>query len=77
VSSFLIADELSSAGRMDHVVCGDFGEASELVRDEVRAGDLVLTIGAGSIECLGGQILANMRDGPRGRKPLENAATAL
>jgi UDP-N-acetylmuramate--alanine ligase len=61
VSSFLIADELSAAGRDDSVVCSDFGEASEIVSEATRAGDLVLTIGAGSIESLGGMILGNMR----------------
>jgi UDP-N-acetylmuramate--alanine ligase len=60
VSSFLIADELHSLGRPDAVVCGDFQEACEQIRGSVRSGDLVLTIGAGSIECLSRQILEGL-----------------
>jgi UDP-N-acetylmuramate--alanine ligase len=60
VSSFLIADELHSAGRLDSTVCGDFKEAAELVCGSVKPGDLVLTIGAGSVEELGAQILRGL-----------------
>lgn len=58
VSSFLIADELS--GRGDAVVCGDFQEATALVCENVKAGDLILTIGAGSVEQVGRQILREL-----------------
>ncbi|MDR2780260.1 MAG: UDP-N-acetylmuramate--L-alanine ligase [Synergistaceae bacterium] len=60
VSSFLIADELGALGRDDAVVCGDFQEAAEQIYEAVRPGDVVLTIGAGSIECLGRQILKRL-----------------
>jgi UDP-N-acetylmuramate--alanine ligase len=61
VSSFLIADELFTMGRNDVVVCGDFQEASESLCDSVKPGDLVLTVGAGSIESLSKQILENLK----------------
>lgn len=70
VSSFLIADELHSSGRSDAVVCGDFEEAADLVREGVKPGDIVLTLGAGSVEDLGGQILAELRK----RAAVNNAA---
>jgi UDP-N-acetylmuramate--alanine ligase len=62
VSSFLIADELNALGRNDAVVCGDFQEAAEQIYEAVRPGDMVLTIGAGSIESLSRQILKRLRD---------------
>jgi UDP-N-acetylmuramate--alanine ligase len=61
VSSFLIADELSAMGRSDAVVCGDFQEASELICGAARPGELVLTIGAGSIETLSKRILDGLK----------------
>lgn len=61
VSSFLIADELHSAGRADSAVCGDFQEATDMVCDNVKPGDIVLTIGAGNVEELGGQILGALK----------------
>ncbi|MDR1516319.1 MAG: UDP-N-acetylmuramate--L-alanine ligase [Synergistaceae bacterium] len=70
VSSFLISDELHLAGRSDAVVCGDFQEAADLVCEGVKPGCVVLTIGAGSVEELGGQILAELRK----RTAVENAA---
>lgn len=60
VSSFLIADELSSTSRDEVAVCGDFAEATTLVCETVKPGDLVLTIGAGSVEKLGRQILREL-----------------
>ena len=57
VSSFLIAEALNKLGRENVVVCGDFQEAANLVSANVRSGDMVLTIGAGSVEVLGRQIL--------------------
>jgi UDP-N-acetylmuramate--alanine ligase len=61
VSSFLIADELLASGRADATVCGDFQEACDLVCENAKPGDLVLTIGAGSVEELGGEILEGLR----------------
>ena len=60
VSSFLIADELCAAGRTDLAVCGDFEEAADLVCENAKPGDIILTIGAGSVEELGGQILRGL-----------------
>jgi UDP-N-acetylmuramate--alanine ligase len=62
VSSFLIMDELISLGFGDAVVCGDFKEASDLVCDNAEDGDLILTLGAGSIETLGRQIMAGLQE---------------
>jgi UDP-N-acetylmuramate--alanine ligase len=61
VSSFLIADELHSAGRRDAVLCGDFQEASDIVCGAVKQGDMVLTVGAGSIERLSRQIVKRLQ----------------
>jgi UDP-N-acetylmuramate--alanine ligase len=61
VSSFLIADELHAAGRADSAVCGDFQEAADMVCDNVKPGDIVLTIGAGNVDELGGQILRALK----------------
>jgi UDP-N-acetylmuramate--alanine ligase len=62
VSSFLITDELHATGRDDAVMCGDFQEASEHVCDAVQPGDMVLTVGAGSIEYLSRQILKCLQE---------------
>jgi UDP-N-acetylmuramate--alanine ligase len=72
VSSFLITDELHAAGRGDAIMCVDFEEAAEHVCDNVRPGDMVLTIGAGSIEYLSRQILKCLQERAR-----VNAETAL
>jgi UDP-N-acetylmuramate--alanine ligase len=61
VSSFLIADELTAIGRGDAAVCGDFTEASELISDCVKQGDMVLTVGAGNIEYLSREILNRLQ----------------
>ena len=61
VSSFLIVDELHTLGRQDVIVCGDFQEATDHVCAAVKPGDLVLTVGAGSIEYLGKQIVNRMQ----------------
>ncbi|MDR3077104.1 MAG: UDP-N-acetylmuramate--L-alanine ligase [Synergistaceae bacterium] len=66
VSSFLIVDEMHSLGRWDAVVCGDFQEAVDHVCESVCSGDMVLTLGAGSIECLGRQILKRLQPRVRG-----------
>jgi UDP-N-acetylmuramate-alanine ligase len=76
VSSFLIMDELTSMGLGDSVVCGDFAEASDLVCGSALEGDLVLTIGAGSIETLGKQILGQMQ-GKQGRGPRRSGTEAV
>ena len=61
VSSFLIADELIGMNKTDSLVCSDFQEASNLICDGVKPGDLVLTIGAGNIEYLSKQILGSLQ----------------
>jgi UDP-N-acetylmuramate--alanine ligase len=61
VSSFMIVDELHSQGRGDVTVCGDFQEAADQVCAAARPGDMVLTVGAGSIEYLGRQILKGLQ----------------
>ena len=62
VSSFLITDELHAAGRTDAIMCGDFEEAAEHVCEAARPGDMVLTVGAGSIEYLSRQILKCLQE---------------
>lgn len=61
VSSFLIAEELGVLGREEATVCGDFQEATDLVCERAHAGDLVLTIGAGSVEKLSKQVLNSLK----------------
>ncbi|MDR1651443.1 MAG: UDP-N-acetylmuramate--L-alanine ligase [Synergistaceae bacterium] len=64
VSSFLITDELHSLGRSDAAVYADFQEAAEQVCGAVRPGDMVLTVGAGSIEYLSRHILKRLKEKP-------------
>jgi UDP-N-acetylmuramate--alanine ligase len=66
VSSFMIADEMHSLGRGDAVVCGDFQEAADQVCAACRPGDMILTVGAGSIEYLGRQIMKSLQSRARG-----------
>ncbi|MDL2263375.1 UDP-N-acetylmuramate--L-alanine ligase [Synergistaceae bacterium OttesenSCG-928-I11] len=73
VSSFLIADELIGMNKTDSLVCSDFQEASNLVCDSVKPGDLVLTIGAGNIEYLSKQILGSLQK----RFPVAGAAAVV
>ena len=73
VSSFLIADELVGMNKTDSLVCSDFQEASNLVCDSVKPGDLVLTIGAGNIEYLSKQILGSLQK----RFPVAGAAAVV
>jgi UDP-N-acetylmuramate--alanine ligase len=73
VSSFLIADELIGMNKVDSLICSDFQEASNLVCDSVKPGDLVLTLGAGSIEYLSKQILGSLQK----RFPIANAAAVV
>lgn len=61
VSSFLIADELASAGRNNSLVCSDFQEAANLVCENVKPGEMILTIGAGNIDFLSKQILGTLQ----------------
>ena len=63
VSSFMILDELHAQGLKDAVVCGDFQEAAEQVCSAVKPGDIILTVGAGNIESLGGQIVKRLEAG--------------
>lgn len=61
VSSFMIVDEMHALGRRDVVVCGDFQEAADHVCAAVNPGDMVLTVGAGNIECLGRKIVKSLQ----------------
>lgn len=61
VSSFLIADELAAMGSCNSLVCSDFQEAANLVCDNVKPGEMVLTIGAGNIDFLSKQILGTLQ----------------
>ena len=63
VSSFMIVDQMNMLGRQDAVVCGDFQEAADHLCAAVKPGDLVLTVGAGSIEYLGRQIVKRLQAG--------------
>lgn len=73
VSSFLIADELTAMGKADAQVCGDFHEAATLVCDNARPGDVILTIGAGSIEELSREIVNCLQK----RYPVADAAEVV
>ena len=66
VSSFMIVDEMHALGRQDVIVCGDFQEAADHVCAAVEPGDMVLTLGAGSIEDLGRQIVKCLQTGEDG-----------
>jgi UDP-N-acetylmuramate-alanine ligase len=59
--------------KVDSLICSDFQEATNLVCDSVKPGDLVLTLGAGSIEYLSKQILGSLQK----RFPIANAAAVV
>jgi UDP-N-acetylmuramate--alanine ligase len=57
VTGRLVADAVETAGGRVAWTPG-FDEAEALLRDELREGDLVLTIGAGDVDALGRRLLA-------------------
>ncbi len=62
VSSDLIAGSFPD-GVGDPVCCDSFEDAVERVRETCVPGDVVLTVGAGSISCLGERILRSIEEG--------------
>jgi UDP-N-acetylmuramate--alanine ligase len=57
VSGRLVADAVAAAGG-DVAWTPDFDAAEARLRDELREGDLVLTMGAGDVNALGRRLLA-------------------
>jgi len=53
-----LARAIRVAGRVEPVFVGDLGEAPELLREQVRDGDVVLTMGAGSVGQLPSRLVA-------------------
>lgn len=58
VTSRIITDRVSADVRFEP----DFSATPDTVRDVVQAGDLVLTMGAGTVTMLADEILGNLRD---------------
>ncbi len=67
VDSRVITDRIDADGT-DVRFVRDFSAAPEAVRDLVRPGDLVLTMGAGTVTMLGDEILASLAQAPGGEK---------
>ena len=62
VSSLLIADAVEAAGGPRPLLPVDFAQALELLKGQVRSGDLVLTLGAGNVWQLGPMLLAALEE---------------
>ena len=62
VSSLLIADAVEAAGGPRPLLPADFAQALELLKGQVRSGDLVLTLGAGNVWQLGPMLLAALEE---------------
>jgi len=66
VTARTIVQSGEALGHRHLTYVGDGGAAVEAVVREARAGDLVLTLGAGDVWKLGDQVLARLRGGPPG-----------
>jgi UDP-N-acetylmuramate--alanine ligase len=61
VSSQILADRLRDFGHRSVVYCGDIETAIGKIKDAVRPGDLILTLGAGNVWQAGDRLLAELR----------------
>ena len=53
-----LARALSAAGRVDSLFVGEIADLAQAIMDEVRDGDVVLCMGAGSIAAVPAQVVA-------------------
>jgi UDP-N-acetylmuramate--alanine ligase len=67
ISGALLHEAVQACGHRDVSFVPDRGELARSLRERVRPGDLVLTLGAGDVTHLGDELLALLA--PAGRKP--------
>jgi UDP-N-acetylmuramate--alanine ligase len=60
ITAELLANRITEAGSQEALYVSSFAEAAELATRAVRPGDMVLTLGAGSISQLGPEILRHL-----------------
>ena len=57
-----MTERIKSYGHKNAEYVGAVENAAEILREHVREGDLVITLGAGSVHRAGDQLLALLRD---------------
>jgi UDP-N-acetylmuramate--alanine ligase len=62
VSAEILTGRIKSYGHKNAEYIGDLGGGAEKLADIVRDGDLVITLGAGSVHRAGDQLLALLRE---------------
>ena len=60
ITAELLAERITEAGGQEALYVSSFAEAAELVARAARTGDMILTLGAGSIWQLGPQVLTSL-----------------
>ena len=63
VNAEILTGRIKSYGHKNAEYIGDLGGGAEKLADIVREGDLVITLGAGSVHRAGDQLLGLLRDG--------------
>jgi UDP-N-acetylmuramate--alanine ligase len=63
VNAEILTGRIKSYGHKNAEYIGDLGGGAEKLADVVREGDLVITLGAGSVHRAGDQLLSLLRDG--------------
>ncbi len=62
ITGQLLANRVAQAGGQEARYAGSFTEAMELAANAAKSGDVVLTLGAGSVSHLGPQVLDSLKD---------------
>jgi UDP-N-acetylmuramate--alanine ligase len=68
VNAEVLAGRIKSYGHKNAEYIGAIENAPAALREVVREGDLVITLGAGSVNRVGDQLLALLRDGDKGAR---------
>jgi UDP-N-acetylmuramate--alanine ligase len=58
INAEVLTERIKSYGHKNAEYIGELEKAAEILRDNVREGDLVITLGAGSVHRAGDQLLA-------------------
>jgi len=62
ITAELLAERITEAGGQEALYVRSFAEAAELATEAARSGDMILTLGAGSISQLAPQVLGRVRE---------------
>ena len=65
IDAAALADAVRAHGHRDVRFIGDLGEVAAALAPDLREGDLVITLGAGSISTLGPALLETLRKGEK------------